>query len=281
MCILNKTSKLIFTSLLPLSLLLILPTITHAAKWKLVWNDEFTQNGLPDTTKWNYEVGFVRNNENQYYTKARLENARVENGILLIEGRHEKYPNAQYIPGSKNWNTDRPEADYTSASLTTRGKFDWKYGRIEVRAALPHGKGVWPAIWLLGTKKGWPTGGEIDIMEYVGHDPERIHTTVHFGESRATLKSKGAKKSFPGQVNGFHVYAMEWFPDRLDFFFDDEKYFSYNIEEAGSGEENPFRNPQYLILNLALGGTWGREIDDANLPQQFQIDYVRIYQFEN
>jgi beta-glucanase (GH16 family) len=280
MFILTKNQRPLITSLLSLSLLLILPTLAHAAKWKLVWNDEFTQNGLPDTTKWNYEVGFVRNNEKQYYTKARLENARVEDGMLVIEGRHEKYPNAQYVPGSKNWNTDRSEADYTSASLTTRGKADWKYGRIEVRAALPHGKGVWPAIWLLGTKKGWPAGGEIDIMEYVGHDPKRIHTTVHFGESRASLKSKGAKKSFPGQVNSFHVYAMEWYPDRMDFFFDDEKYFTYNLNEAGPGEDNPFRNPQYLILNLALGGSWGREIDDSNLPQQFKIDYVRVYQFE-
>ncbi|MBN2375579.1 MAG: family 16 glycosylhydrolase [Sedimentisphaerales bacterium] len=247
---------------------------------KLLWHDEFDYEGLPDNTKWNYEEGFVRNGESQYYTRARKENARVENGMLVIEGRNEKFKNPQYKTGATYW-SDQPEyASYTAASLITQGKSSWKYGRIEVRAQLPQGKGVWPAIWMLGVnfpEIGWLRCGEIDIMEFVGKEPDRIYATMHFaeeGKHRSNGWSIGADQPYAD----FHVYAIEWQPDRIDFFYDETKYFTFMIDKAGEGKDNPFRKPHYLLINLALGGSWGGPIDDAMLPQKYLIDYVRVYE---
>ncbi|GAA4305703.1 glycoside hydrolase family 16 protein [Compostibacter hankyongensis] len=247
----------------------------------LVWSDEFDRDGLPDSSKWSYETGFVRNNEAQYYTYARRENARVENGCLVIEGRKESYPNAAYHAGSSDWREKAGSSSYTSACLITRGKAAWKYGRIEVRARIPHGLGVWPAIWMLGDNEqqvGWPACGEIDIMEFVGHDPTHIHGTIHYaGPVDKKHASAGAEISDPHPYDDFHVYAIEWDSARIDIYYDDKKYNSFLLDKAGKGTDNPFRKPQYLLLNLALGGSWGREIDDAIFPQSFLIDYVRVY----
>lgn len=257
-----------------------------ANEWKLVWSDEFNYSGLPDAKKWNYETGFVRNRELQYYTKGRKENARVENGILIIESRKEKFKNPNYKPDSqrrRSWNRSREYADYTSASLITYGKASWCYGRIEVRAKLPTGRGTWPAIWTLGTnikKVGWPTCGEIDIMENVGFNPDRIHANSHtkkYNHARNTGKGSSIKVSNP--FKEFHIYAIEWYEDRIDFYVDDNKYFTY--ENEGTGEAAwPYDKEQYLILNTAIGGTWGGQkgIDDSIFPQKFYIDYVRVYQ---
>jgi beta-glucanase (GH16 family) len=241
---------------------------SHAGKWQLVWSDEFNYQGLPDPTKWSYEEGFVRNHENQYYTTGRLENARVEHGVLVIEGRKDHFTPPDHSP-----------VEYTSASLITQNKESWQYGRIEVRAKLPHGRGTWPAIWTLGTnvtQVSWPASGEIDIMEFLGRETNDIHGTVHFAvngqhqyDSSIMQTAKPYKK--------FHVYAIEWTPDRIDLFFDHTKYHTFLIDKAGVGPENPFRKPQYLLLNLALGGDWGEAIDDGMLPQKFLIDYVRVY----
>lgn len=241
----------------------------EAAGWKLVWADEFNYTGLPDTNKWGYETGFRRNQESQYYTCARPENARVEDGHLVIECRKENYTPPNHAP-----------VDYTAASLITKNKASWQYGRIEVRAKLPHGQGVWPAIWMLGTNDsqvGWPRCGEIDIMEFVGKAPKGIHGTVHYaidGEN----KSSGSKLETNRPWEDYHIYALEWTPKRMDFYFDHHKYHSFAVAKADQGADNPFRAPQYLILNFALGGDWGGPIDDTILPQQFLIDYVRIYQ---
>jgi beta-glucanase (GH16 family) len=250
------------------------------AGWTLVWADEFSAPGLPDPAKWGYETGFVRNNEAQYYTKARAQNARVENGVLVIEGRKEAYTAS-----------DGKTAAYTSASVTTQGKFDLTYGRVEIRAKLPRGHGIWPAIWMLGTnitRIGWPKCGEIDIMEFVGHEPEKVFATVHWFDPAKTDRETGKQGghaslggNLPGQKpsDGFHLYAVEWFADRMDFYYDDATYFSCPLDKAGAGEENPFRKPHYLILNLAIGGSWGGQkgIDDAVFPQRYEIDYVRFY----
>ena len=249
-------------------------------EWKLVWSDEFDYEGLPDKTKWNYEEGFVRNHELQYYTRDRKENARVENGTLIIEARKEQFKNPKYEAGSTRWNRSREFAAITSASLTTRNKFSWKYGRIEVRANLPHGKGVWPAIWTLGddiSEVRWPRCGEIDIMEFIGREPNHIYGTCHYsvdGKHVGTGETLETKEPFAD----FHVYAIEWYPDRIDFFFDETKYFTFPLDKAGTGDDNPFRKPQYLILNLAMGGDWGGEMDDSIFPQKFCIDYVRVYE---
>ena len=248
--------------------LLAAATGARAGPWELTWSDEFDYQGLPDPAKWDYEEGFVRNHESQYYTRARLQNARVENGQLIIECRKEHFQPA-----------DHAAVEYTAASLITLNKASWQYGRIEVRAKLPQGKGVWPAIWALGTnisRVGWPACGEIDIMEFVGKEPGNIFGTLHYAAAGQHL-SDGGKLETGQPYDAFHLYAIEWYPDRIDFFFDNRKYHTVLLDKAGLGADNPFRKPFYLLINFALGGEWGGPFDDAILPQQFLIDFVRIY----
>ena len=242
------------------------PKASFDGKWELAWADEFNYKGLADESKWDYEVGFVRNREKQYYTKARLENARVENGTLVIESRKEKYD----------------KAEYTSASLHTWHKAQWLYGRIEVRAKLPTGRGMWPAIWMLGINRstvGWPACGEIDIMENVGFAPDTIHANIHtraYNHVRGTAKGARIKAEKP--YDQYHIYAIEWTEDTMDFFLDDEKYFTFKNEGTGS-DVWPYDKPHYLILNAAIGGSWGGQkgVDDTIFPQQYYIDYVRVF----
>lgn len=254
------------------------------SQWKLVWSDEFKEPGLPDPAKWDYETGFIRNNEQQYYTRERKENARVEEGMLVIEGRKEQWKNPDYDPAGKGKGKGRRSrefADYTSASLTTRGKASWTYGRIEVRAKLPSGRGTWPAIWMLGTNRqaGWPACGEIDIMENVGFDPLTIHANIHTKAYNHVIgTNKGNKIEVSDPSKDFHVYAIEWFEDHMDFFVDETRYFTFKNEGTGN-DTWPFDKPHYLILNAAYGGSWGGQkgVDDSILPQKYFIDYVRVY----
>jgi beta-glucanase (GH16 family) len=265
------------------ALVLLTSTPAWAADWKLVWADDFNEPGLPDPAKWGYETGFIRNNEQQYYTSERKENARVEDGVLVIEARKERFKNAAYDPNATRGRRRREFADYTSASLTTRGKASWTYGRIEVRAKLPSGRGTWPAIWTLGTnirEVGWPACGEIDIMEFVGYEPGVVHANIHtrsYNHVRGT--GKGDKITIADASEAFHVYAVEWFEDHIDFFIDDQKYFTFKNEGTGA-DVWPYDKDQYLILNLAIGGSWGGQkgIDDSIFPQRYYIDYVRVYQ---
>jgi beta-glucanase (GH16 family) len=260
----------------------------HAGEWKLVWSDEFESPGLPAADKWRYDTGFAYNNEEQFYTRARKENARVENGTLIIEARREKFRNPDFIPSSKSGGKGRERrareyAEYTSARLTTRGKAAWTYGRIEVRAKLPSGRGTWPAIWTLGTnvdEADWPSCGEIDIMEFVGFEPGVIHANIHTRKYNHVLKTnKGAKTSIGDASEAFHVYAVEWEPQKLDFLVDGRRYFTFQ-KEGGGADVWPFDKDQYLILNLAIGGDWGGQkgVDNSIFPQRFVIDYVRVYQ---
>ncbi|MFH0919766.1 MAG: family 16 glycosylhydrolase [Fibrobacterota bacterium] len=226
-------------------------------QWALVWEDDFTTDpfGLPDSSKWGYESGFVRNNELQYYTVARTENARVENGMLIIEGRKESYE----------------DANYTSASMITKNKFSFTYGRVEMEAKLPQGLGVWPALWTMGTTGIWPALGEIDIMEYVGKAPHTIYGTIHWDDGGH--RSIGGTYTYYYPYDGFHLYAVEWFPDHIDWYFDSIKYFTASLANTNSG----FDHPHFILLNLALGGSWGGSIDDNCLPVQYQVKYVRVY----
>ncbi len=235
-----------------------------------VWSDEFNYDGLPDTAKWGYEVGYIRNGEKQYYTRARMENARVKNGVLILQARRD----SATIDGKV-----RP---ITSASLLTKGKAAWTYGRVEVRAKLPRGRGTWPAIWMLGAdidRVGWPDCGEIDIMEHVGFDPGVIHGTIH---TRSYYWVKGTQKSATRQVadcmDQFHVYAIDWTPEKIDFYIDQEKYLSFPNQHL-SKKEWPFDDPCYLILNIAIGGSWGGQkgIDERLFPATMEVDYVRVY----
>ena len=237
----------------------------EAAGWTLVFSDEFDRAGTLDPAKWGYETGYIRNKEAQYYT-SRSENVRAEAGNLVIEARKEAYENFSY----------------TSASVNTLGRLDFLYGRVEVRAKLPTGNGAWPAIWMLGTNRmevGWPACGEIDITENVGYDPLRIHASVHTAAYNHVIGTqKTAIVSVTDPSADFHVYAMEWYADRIDIFVDGEKYFTFRNEGTGS-RTWPFDKPHYLLINLAIGGGWGGQkgIDDSRFPQRYLIDYVRIY----
>ncbi|MBS1796349.1 MAG: glycoside hydrolase family 16 protein [Acidobacteria bacterium] len=252
-------------------------------KYRLVWADEFDYKGPPDPRKWGFETGFVRNKELQYYT-GRPENVRVEDGMLVIEARREKFRNPEFTNRKdKNWRLNRAFARYTSASLTTRGRADWLYGRIEVRARLPRGRGAWPAIWMLGSNEenaNRLADGEIDIMEHVGFEPAAIYGTVH---TEAYNDSKGTQRVGRTEIENpageFHVYAIEWTPEKLDFLVDGRVYYSFPNERRTRAEW-PFDRKFYLKINSAVGGEWaGREgIDDASFPQLFAIDYVRVYQ---
>lgn len=238
-------------------------------KSKLVWSDEFNYTGLPDSSKWSYDVGGHGwgNREKQFYTDSRKENASVQNGVLTITARRE------------NFN----DAAYTSARLVTKNKGDWKYGRIEVKAKLPKGRGTWPAIWMLPTewKYGkWPESGEIDIMEHVGYLPDSIFGTVHTGTYNHSIGTQKGKDIYANDVEeAFHVYALEWNENQVRIYFDKKLYFTFDNEKK-SAREWPFDQKFHLILNIAVGGTWGGKegTDDSVFPQKMEVDYVRVYQ---
>ncbi len=241
-------------------------------KYRLVWKDEFNYNGLPDIAKWNYDTGGHGwgNQELQYYTAARKENARVENGMLVIEARKE------------NWQG----VNYTSARLVTKGKaapiaIGWQYGKIEVRAKIPSGRGTWPAIWMLSTTTplSWPDDGEIDIMEHVGHNQGTVHASVHCKKYYHSIGTqKTATIAVPDCSDVFHVYATEWNRDSIKVSVDGNTYFRFANEHTDY-EAWPFDNKMYLLLNIAVGGSWGGQqgVDDSIFPKRMEIDYVREY----
>ena len=270
--------------LLALLLVMILPVAAQACmledstksiKGELVWQDEFDYQGLPDPARWSYDVGGHGwgNQERQYYTERRRENAYVEDGFLHIVARKEEWEGS----------------DYTSARLVTKGKGDWTYGRVEVRAKLPSGVGTWPAIWMLPSHSeygdgGWPDNGEIDIMEHVGYNPDVIHATVH---TRAYHHSIGTQKSatieVPTSRTDFNVYAVEWTPEEIRAYVNGEHYYTFRNETLTNKEagyrEWPFDKPMHLLLNIAVGGTWGgaQGVDASIWPQEMVVDYVRVY----
>lgn len=240
----------------------------------LVWSDEFDVTGVPDATKWSYDLGDGcpdvcgwGNNEMEYYTNDRR-NVRVEHGHLIIEARQES----------------RGGKTYTSGRIVSKGKGDWKYGKVEVSAKLPTGRGTWPAIWMLSTDwkyGGWPASGEIDIMEHVGFDPGVVHGTIHtekYNHSKGTQKE--GRINVPNASETFHVYSVEWNENKIDFFVDGTKYHSVqkNSDEDYTGW--PFDQSFHLIMNVAVGGHWGGQqgIDTTIWPQRMEVDYVRVYQ---
>jgi beta-glucanase (GH16 family) len=253
-----------------LSLLLLCGFLSAEAQFKkLVWADEFNVAGLPDPKHWGYDTGGHGwgNNELQYYTAGRLQNARVENGMLSITAIKEE---------------DNGKA-YTSARLVSKNKADFTYGKIEVRAKLPHGKGTWPAIWMLptGWKYGdWPKSGEIDIMEFVGYMPDSVFASVHtalYNHAIGTQSTHGLMLA--DLATGFHVYALEWTAKKMRFFVDGKKFHEFLNNGKGPGAW-PFDEQFHIILNLAVGGNWGGKmgVDERIFPQQMLVDYVRVYQ---
>jgi len=240
-------------------------------KFKLVWSDEFDYSGLPDSSKWSFDqrgnaYGWG-NNEAQFYTKERVQNAEVKGGFLTITAIKEDFE------GKK----------YTSARLVTAKKGDWLYGRMEIRAKLPDGRGMWPAIWMLSTEGkygGWPASGEIDIMENVGYDPYVIVASAH---TKAYNHVQGTQKNGKLTVNdchtNFHVYALEWEASEYRVFVDDQLFFTFKNEGTGF-KAWPFDQKFHLLLNVAVGGNWGglKGIDESIFPKAMVVDYVRMYQ---
>jgi beta-glucanase (GH16 family) len=252
----------------PLFLLSFKKTESQVIKdYKLVWSDEFNYTGLPDSSKWNYDIGGEGwgNNELEYYTSKRLENARAENGNLIIEARKEEYKGMHY----------------TSARLVTNNKAAWQYGKIEVKAKIPKGRGTWPAIWMMAENiKVWPDDGEIDIMEHVGYNQGVIHGTVHCKKYNHVINTqKGDTIRVNDCSDAFHVYAMEWDKDSIRISVDDKTYFSFTNEHSGY-DAWPFDNKMFLLLNVAVGGNWGgsKGVDETIFPVRMEVDYVRVYQ---
>ena len=248
---------------------------------KLVWADEFNKDGRPDTKNWTYERGFVRNQELQWYQP---ENARCENGMLIIEGRRQRKENPRYRADGRDWKQNREYAEYTSASLTTRRLHSWKFGRFEMRGRIDTRAGLWPAFWTLGIEGPWPGNGEIDIMEY--YRGVLLANAAWATEKRWVAKWDDSKKPItefndPDWSGKFHIWRMDWDADSIKLYVDDmllnEVDLSKTINKDEQGK-NPFHQPHYIILNLAIGGKAGGDPSNTKFPAKFEVDYVRIYQ---
>lgn len=232
---------------------------------KIIWSDEFNKAGLPDSSKWGYNVGTGcpqncgwGNNELQFYT-TRSENAIVEDGVLKINALKENYKNSSY----------------TSARLISKGKYSFKYGRVEVKAKLPSGKGTWPAIWLLGNdidKVGWPACGEIDIMEHRGSELNKIFGTLHY-PGRSGNNADGGTKTISTVSRKFHLYVLEWSASSIDIYVDGQ--LNHTVI---NDQKIPFNHDFFIIFNIAMGGHFGGAIDPAISNATMEIDYIRVYQ---
>lgn len=257
--------------------------------YRLVWQDEFSEDGAPDPAKWGYEEGFVRNREVQWYQP---QNAVCRDGVLVLTARPESRPNPTYEAASKHWGCQRKDITLTSGSVTTHGKFDFLYGRMEVRARIPAARGSWPAIWLHGDGRPWPECGEIDVMEFYERSGVRsILANACWGSAKEGVSEWDtevvpfthftAKDSL--WATQFHLWRMDWDKDFIRLYLDDELLNEIDLSGTCNGGKpdgfNPMRTPMYIILNLAMGSSGGK-IDEAALPMRYEIDYVRVYQKE-
>ncbi|WP_420148616.1 glycoside hydrolase family 16 protein [Spirosoma sp.] len=249
--------------------------------WKLVWADEFDVDGAPDSRNWKFEHGLVRNHELQWYQP---DNARCEKGMLIIEGRREELVNPNYQANSSDWKASRPAVDYTSSSLNTNGLHCWQYGRFEMRGRIDIRSGLWPAFWTLGVSGEWPSNGEIDIMEY--YRSMLLANVAWATKKRYTAKWRSTKKPIatfndPDWATKFHVWRMDWDETAIRLYVDNqllnEVLLKETINQDGAGR-NPFHQPHYLLLNLAIGGDNGGDPSTTTFPSRFEVDYVRVYQ---
>lgn len=250
-----------------------------ADDWKLVWHDEFERDGAPDPTNWDYEHGFVRNKELQWYQP---ENAYCTNGMLIIEARPEHKRNPDYVAGSTDWRTSREWIDYTSASLITRRLHEFKYGKFEMRARINTQSGSWPAFWTLGADRqhvGWPACGEIDIMEYyTGNIRANIAYQLEGKVKWSAVPKPIADLGGNAWSNAFHIWTMEWDDKNIDLLLDGKLMNHMDVGTAdGADKGNPFHFPVYFILNQAIGSTGG-DPSQTPFPVRFEVDWVRVYQ---
>ncbi len=248
-------------------------------QFELVWADEFDRDGPPDSSKWTYEHGFVRNEELQWY---RPENARVEHGQLIIEARRERIANPAFDSGGRSWRARRAFAEYTSASLTTRGLARWQYGRFEMRARIDVRAGLWPAFWTVGEQGVWPASGEIDVMEYYRG---LLLANVAWADSAGRAKWDSARRPIADLggaewADHYHVWRMDWDEREIRLSVDTLLLNTTRLVSTVNGAGpplNPLRQPHHLILNLAIGGQSGGDPSSTRFPARFEIDYVRVY----
>ena len=238
--------------------------------YQLIWADEFDQPGLPDPKRWTFDTHRNKegwyNNEKQYYASSRQQNAVIRDGRLIIHARKES------LPAEQDWGGQH----YTSARLITRGLAEWTYGFFEVSAKMPCGKGTWPAIWTLGSGGRWPEDGELDIMEHVGSNPEYVSSAVHVSMGHAGQAFSGSMR-VADACQRFHRYQMHWTPNGVTFGVNGQAFMRYPKTDVGS-RGWPFDAPQYLLLNIAIGGDLGGPVDDAIFPVAMEVEYVRVYQ---
>jgi beta-glucanase (GH16 family) len=251
-------------------------------KYELVWSDEFDTAGPPNPDTWRYERGFVRNEELQWYQP---ENAHCENGLLIIEARRERKKNPRYDAKRDDWRRSREFIEYTSAALTTRGTHEWLYGRFEMRGRIDIRPGLWPAFWTLGSERGWPGCGEIDIMEY--YSDTLLANAAWLGR-RGRPRWDDVKlpiANFGGDrwAREFHLWRMDWDRDWIRIYVDNRLLNEIDLKttiNAGRRPENPFHEPHYILLNLAIGGTRGGDPWETEFPARFEVDYMRVYEKE-
>lgn len=249
--------------------------------YKLVWADEFNKNGPVDTTNWKFENGFLRNHELQWYQN---QNARCLNGLLIIEGQKVHQPNPAYIATSSNWKTNRKFIQYTSSSINTSGKHAWKYGRFVMRGKININDGLWPAWWTLGVAGKWPSNGEIDIMEYYR---KKLLANIACGTSVPITPKWFSKSISIDSLGGkqwatkFHIWRMDWDQNSIALYVDDVEINKVALSELLNKDGtniNPFDQPHFMLLNLAIGGDNGGNPAKTTFPKRFEIDYVRVYQ---
>lgn len=247
--------------------------------YRLVWSDEFDVAGPPNPNNWIYERGFVRNDELQWYQE---ENTVCRDGLLVIEGRREHVENPRYDAEARDWRRNREFAEYTSACILTRGKHSWKYGRFEIRARIDARPGLWPAIWTLGTERGWPGCGEIDIMEYYA---DTILANVCWLGARRRSEwdtTRHPIESFgPDWSQDFHIWLLDWDAETIKISVDGKLLNDTPLDKAINQDRRnsePFQEPHYILLNLAIGGTQGGDPTETHFPARFEVDYVRVFQ---
>ena len=249
--------------------------------YKLVWADEFNNNGKPDATSWTHEQGFVRNEEAQWYQQ---DNAWCENGLLIIEGRKETRPNPGFKKESGDWRSNRENAEYTSSSIKTAGKHSWQYGRFVMRGKIDVSSGLWPAWWTLGVSGEWPSNGEIDMMEYyrgkllanIAVGTSKKYQAEWHSNTKSIIELGG-----PEWVSKFHIWRMDWTEKDIALYIDEQLLIKVDMDSLynkDGSNTHPFKQPHYMLLNLAMGGTNGGGLENTKFPNRFEVDYVRVYQ---
>jgi len=247
--------------------------------YSLVWSDEFNRNGAVDTSIWHFEEGLVRNHEYQWYQK---ENAWQENGFLIIEARREKKLNPNYNPLSSDWRKAIQDIQYTSSSINTSKSKYFVYGRFEIRARINTESGLWPAFWTLGVRGEWPSNGEIDIMEY--YKGNLLANVAYASSIRYKAKWFTEKKTVssfndPNWDKKFHTWRMDWNEESINLYVDNLLMNEVLLKDAKNPDGfNPFKQPHYILLNLAIGGDNGGDPSNSKFPNRYEIDYVRVYQ---